>query len=414
MTGPSVQSARLTQVAAAICVVVVFARIVLALVTPAPELVEDAAGYHLAAQRLVQHGYYAYVHPEVPVRNPAPNALVLPGYTVFLAALYKLFGSDPQPLVSIVQALVSGLSMWGVFLLTRRMAGAGAGLSATVLMAVYPPFWWSYRYVLTEEVFTALAVWTALALAVAYQEPQGRRRTAIWAAVGALAVASTLVRAVGGVWVLAAGLALLAVSAGERPRILRGGLIAAAVAVALIAPWWIRNAAIYDAFVPLNTKFAGTELTHLVEDREQLGRLVAPFEPTYVDAKADYERQAGLAELTDRLRAEALREDATGYVMGRVRATAISLFTYHPNPFMGFRGWGAVTEAVHLAVLILAGLGVWLVRRDRRVWILLALPVVLVALHAPTLIFSRYLYPAMPIAIAFAGVALAHRLPGSR
>lgn len=414
MTGPSVQSARPTRVAAAICVVVVVARIVLAFVTPAPELVEDAAGYHLAAQRLVQQGYYAYVHPEVPVRNPAPNALVLPGYTVFLAALYKLFGSDPQPLVSIVQALVSGLTMWGVFLLTRRMAGVRAGLSATVLMAVYPPFWWSYRYVLTEEVFSALVVWTALALVAAYEAPPGRRQVARWASVGALAVASTLVRAVGGVWVLAAGLALLAVSVGDRRRVLKGGIIAAVVAVALIAPWWVRNAAIYDAFVPLNTKFAGTELTHLVEDREQLGRLVAPFEPTYIDAKADYERQAGLAELTDDLRAGALREDAAGYVLGRLRATAISIFTYHPNPFMGFRGWGAVTEAMHLAVLILSGVGAWSVRRDRRIWILLALPVVLVALHAPTLIFSRYLYPAMPIATAFAGVALAHRLPGGR
>lgn len=406
MTAQPARFDRMGGVAAAICVVVVVLRVVLAFLTPAPELVEDAAGYHLAAQRLLDDGYYAYVHPEDAVENPAPNATVLPGYVFFLAALYRLFGIDPQPLVSVAQAVLSGLTMWGIFVLGRRMAGPRAGLAAVALAAAYPPFWWSYRYVLTEDLFTLLVVWGACAMLAAYRMVPGLRWAVGWLGVGALAALSTLVRAVGGVWVLAAGLVLLAASRGSRRRVLLGGVVALITAVCVMTPWWIRNAGIYDAFVPLNTKFAGTELTFIVQDREELARLTAPFQPKHLDAKADYERQAGLAELTRELREKALRDDALGYVVSRLRATAISVFTYHPNPFMGFTGWGGVTEAVHLLVLVAAAYGFWRARRSPEAWVLLALPIVVVVLHTPTLIFSRYLFPAMPFAMVFAGMAL--------
>lgn len=157
------------QLVALICIVVVLIRILLALTTPHPSLIADAAGYDSAARRLLSEGYFAWVYPHDIVDRPASNAMHLPGYPAFLAVVYAPFGPDvpAQPLVSIVQAVFSGLLIWGIYLVTTRLASPGVGVSAAVLAVLYPPYWWSYRFLLTEDIFTLLCVWIAWTLLMA-------------------------------------------------------------------------------------------------------------------------------------------------------------------------------------------------------------------------------------------------------
>lgn len=392
-----------------LCVVIALVRIALAVSTPAPDLTPDGVGYDDAARRLVREGYYAWVYEGDIVTDPAPNAMHPPGYPAFLAALYLLSGLDApaQPLVSIAQAVLSALTLWGLFIIGRRIASPDIGLVATALGAVYAPLWFSYRYVLTEDLFAALCVWAAWAAITAIQST-GRRAVAAYALAGALAATATYVRAAAVAWLVVAAGMLLALGRQRRMELFRGMCVTACVIVLALAPWWVRNASIYGTFVPFNTMTAAGSLVAanetwdgLVADLDSLGKTghIAPSE------ELQYNRDvAALARTRSR---EGWAERGLGYPIWRLRQVAISLFTYHPNPFGGFAGWGAVVEALHLAVLVLAARGAWLWRRSPAVWILAALPIALIAIHAATLPLSRYFLPMMPLVIVLAALSQA-------
>lgn len=405
---PSVSGRRLSAVAAGLCVAVVVARMALALLTPSPELVFDAVGYDRSARRLAATGVLAYVPPDVAVEAPAANAVVLPGYPLFLGAIYGITGTDEpaQPVVSLVQAFLQGLAMWGVFLIARRMAGARPALVATALMAVYPPFWWSYRFVLTEDLFTLLCVWTGYAFIVAYQARK-QRAWVPWIVLGGLGALAVLVRAAAGAWLVAAGATLLAMDRGSRADLFRGGAIAVVTLALCMVPWWVRNWAIYDAFVPLNTMTAGAGITLLVEDEQERERIMEPYALSFQEPKDELVVRDAMSRLTQQLQREAFSRDPAGFILLRLRAAVISVFTYHPNPFGGFTGWGGAVEALHLGILGMALVGTVRTITRRETWVLLALPLALLVTHTLTLIFSRYLFPMMPFVILLAAIGLA-------
>lgn len=399
-------------IAGALCLAVAAARIVLALTTPAPDLVLDAAGYDDAGRRLAGEGYYAWVYPGDEVEHPAANAMHLPGYPAFLAALYTAVGVDtaPQPLVSVVQAVLSGLTLWGVFLLGRDLKGPGTGLAATILGAAYLPFWWSYRYVLTEDLFAALCVWAAWLLLSAIRE-EGRRAYIAYAAAGAVASAATYVRVASAAWMLLTGAILLFLGGPERGRFLRGSGVVLLTVVLFFGPWWYRNSQIYGRFIPFNTMTSSGSLVASFDDREELVEVLESLDRGHVDPPEDIELDRKMASVARTRTREALDTDPVGYVLRRTRLVAVSFFTYHPNPFGGFSGMGGVTEALHLAVLALAAVGLWVHRSRMAVWILAGLPLSLVAVHAVTLVYSRYLFPMMPFMIVLAGLGLAAAAP---
>lgn len=403
-------------IAVAICIAVAAARVVLAFVSPAPELVFDAAGYDTAARLWAEHGYFAYVTPGAPDHVPTANAYTLPGYPAFLAMLYSLpgYGNPPaQPLVSIAQALLSGLTLCGMYLIGLHIGTEKTGLLAVVLGAVYPPLWWSYRYVLTEDVFTLLSVWAAWSL-LAAMDSYGRRGW-IWAVLFGLLVATTLyVRAAIAPWVLSAG-SLLVIWGKDRSRYLRFGAIVLATIVLCFAPWWARNATIYGRFVPLNTMTATGAFISTFDDWGDLSEpsrywSTGPFTPA--EELRENER---LTELAAERNREQLRKNPEAWIWRHARATGIAVLTYNPNPFGGFRGWGAVTEIIHLLLIAGAVAGTWLYRHSLRVWVVAAYPLALIAAHAPSLIFSRYLFPMMPFVIVLAALAAssAHKSSGN-
>lgn len=392
-----------------LCVAVALVRIALAVSTPAPDLIPDGVGYDDAARRLVREGYYAWVYEGDIVTDPAPNSMHPPGYPTFLAALYLLFGQEvsAQPLVSIVQAVLSAFTLWGLFLIGRRIASPRVGLAAVALGAMYAPLWFSYRYVLTEDLFAALCVWAAWAAIVAIQSA-GRRAVAFYALAGTFAATATYVRAAAAAWLIVAAGMLLALGRQRRMELLKGMCVTACVVVLILAPWWVRNASIYDAFVPFNTMTAPGSLVAanktwdgLVADLDSLGKTghIAPSE------ELQHNRDiAALARVRSR---EGWAEQGLAYPIWRLRQVAISLLTYHPNPFGGFAGWGAVVEVLHLAVLALAARGAWLWRRSPAVWVLAALPIALTAMHTASLPLSRYFLPMMPLVIVLAALSQA-------
>ncbi|MCU6709058.1 glycosyltransferase family 39 protein [Paenibacillus sp. J5C_2022] len=200
----------------------------------------DSINYDLMVRQLLEQGVYAY-------KDTSPNARVTPGYPLFMAAIYWLSDyqqNDPLPWVRMVQVMLSLLSVWMIYSITRRLSNAAGGLIAAFLAAIYPPFVWANGAILTEVlgIFLLLGhVWAQLRV---YRAP-----TLLSAlASGILLGLTVLVRP--------EFLPLIAVNylfywlwkrnAKEVLKLLALSIIGLAL---VLMPWWIRNAVTLDEWV---------------------------------------------------------------------------------------------------------------------------------------------------------------------
>ncbi|GIP37139.1 hypothetical protein J31TS4_04190 [Paenibacillus sp. J31TS4] len=113
----------------------------------------DQKNYTEMAVRLLDHGVYGYLEEE-------PNTLVTPGFPLFLALVFKLFGygdiAQAHMNVRILQAFLSLVILWYLYRTGERLFNRPAGLLAALFAAVYGPFVMAASLILTEILFLAL------------------------------------------------------------------------------------------------------------------------------------------------------------------------------------------------------------------------------------------------------------------
>ena len=239
--------------------------------------VSDPQLYHVLATNLAEGRGYVMLRAEgdhfLAGEDGEPTAWAPPGYPVVLAAVYKLFGADAGS-AKVFNAVAGALAVaftYGVGRLAfgHRTGGLGAGL-----LAFFPGHVVWSSSVLSESLFSLLfvvALWALLALRPTNQQAGlretaalGRQRSAhpaAWAAAlrqaqgavlfGALVALATLTRGQGAV-LLPAGVVFWLWRDG-RGAALRQGLVALAVVVTLMTPWFVRNLLVMDAPIPVSS-----------------------------------------------------------------------------------------------------------------------------------------------------------------
>ena len=174
-----------------------------------------------------------------------------PVYPLFLAAIgatHSKNGSAPAR-VKIVQSVLGALLVVVIGAIAGRAAGSRAGILAAGIAACYPPLIWLPAYVLSETLYSMLALSSALLLQIAVtrskraHSPREGGPLALFA--GALVGVAVLTRPAMLVFV---PLALLWLVRAQR-HVLAVAFVAAAIAV--IAPWTARNYRAYGRFVPV-------------------------------------------------------------------------------------------------------------------------------------------------------------------
>jgi 4-amino-4-deoxy-L-arabinose transferase-like glycosyltransferase len=169
-----------------------------------------------------------------------------PGYPLFLA-LIGAPGAEATstPLrVKVAQSLVGAAVVWLIGRIASRARGAYAGIGAAFIAAVYPPLVWVSAYVLSETLFSLLALSAVCVLDVAMHRARTRRAGgAGMLAAGLLTGLATLVRPV---MLFFLPLAFIWMLRRRRPA-LAVAFLAATLAVVL--PWTARNYRVYDRFV---------------------------------------------------------------------------------------------------------------------------------------------------------------------
>lgn len=170
------------------------------------------------------------------------RAFRAPGYPVFAAAVYYVFGPS-IPALKAAQALLSSAVPVMIYFIGLRTGGRPVGLAAAFFSCFYFGLVFEPHHLLSEAVFTPLFALSVLLLLKVEDH---------WAyalAAGAALGLTTLSRPVGLVLLAAAGLWLFIKYPLRRAL---GYSLAAAFALCLVmAPWWIRNYRVFNAFVPV-------------------------------------------------------------------------------------------------------------------------------------------------------------------
>jgi 4-amino-4-deoxy-L-arabinose transferase-like glycosyltransferase len=213
-----------------------------------PTVAGDALMYGDLAHNIVAHHVYGISGAVI-----QPTLIRLPGYPLFLAACFVVFGGAKYAAVVAVQMLadLAGCALLGM--LAERLAGKRAGLIAVWLAAVCP-FTANYSVVVLAETLSVFCVVVAL---VALERWVAKGRAWGWVLVlGCALSGAVLLRPDEGI--LAAAIVPVMVWVGVRGRKL--GVAPAVVAVMLVvlplSVWTARNWRVFHVVQPLAPRYA--------------------------------------------------------------------------------------------------------------------------------------------------------------
>lgn len=178
-----------------------------------------------------------------------PTAFIAPGYPTLIAAIFFVFGSDTFASALFIMGMhiaVSLVTIWLIMHVTRTMLDSRSAILAGAFWAVSPPLWF-IPAIFWESSFSECAIIGIIALALRYSRDS---TTAHWIALGALCGIILLINPA----LLFSLLAIMGWLAFQTRRVSRTAPILGLLTLAVVfAPWPIRNAVRFHAFIPLRS-----------------------------------------------------------------------------------------------------------------------------------------------------------------
>ncbi|MEG3177780.1 glycosyltransferase [Sphingomonas sp. RB3P16] len=233
---------------------------------------------NLAKGLLAGHGLVIYE----PFFGSAWRALFPPLYPLLLAGWGALFGFA-TPAVLALGTVVDLVAAWLLYRLGTRLGGALAARRAAWLYLIWPSVLFSAPLAQKESLCAVLVL--ALALAWIDRRPGWRGALALGLPAGLLALTQP------GEAPLAALFGLVLVGRIGLWGVLLTGLRGGLVAVIVLLPWWVRNAIVFHAFVPLTT--AGEASLWIGNNPEATGNWEPPPPELKGIPELDYGKRIG-------------------------------------------------------------------------------------------------------------------------
>ncbi|HEY8865915.1 MAG TPA: glycosyltransferase family 39 protein [Solirubrobacteraceae bacterium] len=373
----------------------------------------DAYGFHVLGNLLAAgHGYirpFDYVFSG----RSLSTAEHPPLYPLYLALFSKL-GATSFAWHRVASCLLGTATVAAIGLLGRRVGDDRAGLTSAAIAAVYPLLWVIDGSLMSESLYVLLMVLVALAALRLAERPGTGRASALGAVVGL----ATLTRgeAIFLIGLLAAPLAWRA-SSRWRSRLRTFALVCAGTAV-VMAPWTARNWATFDRPVAVSDN-TGTLLTGANCFNTYHGRELGLWRIDCIPpARARNEAVQAALWRDDGLRYARRHAGRLPVVIAvRVLRTWDLFRPRAQASYEVFEGRNRRAEQAgvlsYYVLLVLAIVGVALLRRRREVLIVLLAPAVLVTLASVIgygiTRFRAAAEPSIVVLTAIAIVALADR-----
>ena len=217
-----------------------------------PEVQGDPLVYGNIAKNWMLHGVYGKTTSGI----LRPTLIRLPGYPLFLAACFKLFGMEHYHAVMFLQTAMDLASCLLIAAFTGRIWSAKAAWWA-LWLAVLCPFTANYAAVPLTETLEIFWISVALYALARFLDTDAPRWS--WALLEALAWSYAAVLRPDGA-LLAVALCPAMVWYGRKlwgtKRLLRYAAVAAVLSVLPFVPWTIRNWRTFHVFQPLAPRYA--------------------------------------------------------------------------------------------------------------------------------------------------------------
>ena len=221
-----------------------------------PRIAGDTLLYGDIAKNWMHHGVYGFAST---ASGPVPTLIRLPGYPMFLALCFAVFGADHYTAVMVVQVVIDLITCLLIADLVKRLFGGVPGL-VVLWLAVLCPFTASYTAAPLTETLSLFCIALAFYGLQRWREAGLGWNRWLWVIVFSLAYA-VLLRPEQGL--LAAAIVpvmlWLAVFQPRReafPRAVAPVLVAAVCVVLPLAPWTVRNWRTFHVFQPLAPRSA--------------------------------------------------------------------------------------------------------------------------------------------------------------
>jgi hypothetical protein len=229
---------------------------------------DDGKVYSQIARNLLEQHVYSH-ETEAPYR---PSLIRLPGYPIFIAGVYSVFGHGDDTGVRIVQALLDTATCALIALITflwepEKKFKRRSSIAALVLAALCPFTTIYVATILTETPTMFLAVAMSLTATLALNETRNGKVLLLWVATGLLCGLAVLFRPDSGLFALAIGSTLVVTVLSrssdvtlnkKRDEVLyrfsKASYLGAVFSLAfclVLVPWTVRNFRVFHIFQPL-------------------------------------------------------------------------------------------------------------------------------------------------------------------
>ena len=217
---------------------------------------DDGRVYSQIARNMLEQHVYS-IESQAPY---TPTLIRLPGYPLFVAAIYSIFGHGNNTAVRVAQAVLDtitcALIAWVAFEWSRRR---WAAMIALALAAVCPFTAIYVATILTEAPTNFLAVATVLTATFAFKATTRKRVLLWWIVTGLIAGVAVFFRPDSGLFAAAIGLTLMLPALSGFRKFREATLHAAVFSIAfclVLVPWTIRNHRLFHVFQPLSPAHA--------------------------------------------------------------------------------------------------------------------------------------------------------------
>jgi len=368
-------------------------------------LISDEREYHQLGSTLASTGRYEY--------NGALTAYRPVGYPMVVASIYFIAGEHPLA-VKLTQCLLDVGTALLLFLILR-MAKMRTRLLACGLWAVYVPAILYTNLLLTETLYTILLVFLVFLLSRGDQD-QGWTPALMGLCIGFL----TLIKP--GSLLLLIPFVIYAQRMGMPLRALS---VVAAVTLLSLAPWVIRN---YVEFGRIALSSNGGINMLIGNNPNATGAYSVSFDPKILEgAHNEFEADAKAGKAA----AEYIIEHPAKFVQNSVRKIAhlfeseggLIVWMFHSDPegsqtrfsqkYGSLSPWLILlVNLPYFAVMLVALPGFAVSEKNRFWWITLGLLCTWIVLHLVVFGGSRFHFPLMPFAVAFAALGFDGGVPG--
>lgn len=272
------------------------------------------------------HGY----PPSNRAPGGGPSAFRPPAYPFLLAGVYLIAGHSAPELGRLAGAGLGVISVGLIGLVALRVWDRRVAMVALVIAAIGPPLIVLSTALISEALFVPLvlaAVLTAL-------EARGRPRRVRWAiATGVLAGLAALTRTNGLLLLLPLALAFVPPGGWRRPRSWIAPAMVVLAAALTIAPWTIRNAVVFHAFIPISDEAGYT----LAGTYNQVSRADRRFPANWIEA--EHGASPEYARILRTGKRERWNEPTYG---GHLQSQAVREIESHPAYMLKVAYWNGI------------------------------------------------------------------------